>query len=868
MRQMKTSMAGVCTTSGLSDFVITGRRNRFRAISATTGHELQYRAEYTLGDLDVYEEGWGVWNSGTSTLTRGTIEASSNSNAKVPLSGAQVTVWIVANAGMHTDMEQMVDGATKKYLTVAERAKLAGIHAAAAEFLAAASTKEQYLKLKVNGSWLHLVSINGKVFVVYSGQSNCIAANCSVSPAYVPNSKLKVWQPVAPNQGGQSGAHGWVTADTAYASGYVNGVSGVWSGLIGGGNTNAGVEMCDYLQKQSGLEFYLVLAAWSAQSIIKWGVGQAVRAMLDTQIAAALATTELTGFTKANIVMFDQGDGDMSRTVDAYVTDAMAFKAYAETQWADVGNTMWLIMQKSREYDMLSAQALLPSVFFPWYGQQEFAAQCGGLTKFIGSKDYDVAAGKGTTYPGILEYVHFNGIQQRYRGRDCAVAVLSGPDTASKGLDFPQEFQRVRRPTFTGRSTTADGTGNIVVIADSFVPGFAAMDDYLQDRQNETYPYRLVYANYPTAPEEEKGYGIWNPTTGQFAREKVTFSTAGGTTKISFTAAEHHLYILDDLAVNNNGSLPFGMKMDLRGDGDCIIGDSITALEAQAVQAKVFSRSNVWRLVASVGLGVAGVLGYKNKLMQEETSAEPSYTGSTGSKFIHKLYAYVGNAFGVVPFRDMYDWYSGRLSLVVGAGIKASDTLKGLYNIYIWYDEVGPAQEALSVRLTSATAGEYFLQLLNKVALVTGHNVRRGIAVDHATGKLVLTNQVADSFARQFTGPITGPATTTIFSVTLGTNAAEAYEGEVTIRGNTTSGHPNGKACKVVYGYVAKPTSNGTVLQWTLLSSTIAAPAGNPVFATTAIAANVTTITVAAASASDVWRWSVESDQTIMTASN
>jgi hypothetical protein len=126
MRQIKTNTAGLSLTVGTADFVISGRPATFRSIAsqASAGQELQYKAKYSTGVAeDDYEEGWGVWN-GASTLTRGTIESSSNGNAKVVWNGDEITIFIVATGAMLKDMDQMVEGTNTKILTAAERASI------------------------------------------------------------------------------------------------------------------------------------------------------------------------------------------------------------------------------------------------------------------------------------------------------------------------------------------------------------------------------------------------------------------------------------------------------------------------------------------------------------------------------------------------------------------------------------------------------------------------------------------------------------------------------------------------------------------------------------------------------------------------
>lgn len=119
--------AGVSSITGLDDYVITGTLNQYGPMNGVlvNGQSYAYYAKYAnVEDGTDYETGQGVW-SGGNTLSRDNITTSSNAGNSVNWGAGQKAIFIVADAELSTDMEQMVEGATKKILTVAERSNIA-----------------------------------------------------------------------------------------------------------------------------------------------------------------------------------------------------------------------------------------------------------------------------------------------------------------------------------------------------------------------------------------------------------------------------------------------------------------------------------------------------------------------------------------------------------------------------------------------------------------------------------------------------------------------------------------------------------------------------------------------------------------------
>ena len=119
--------AGVTTITGLDDYLITGTLDQYGPMNGVlvNGTRYAYYAKYAdITNGTDYETGQGTW-SGGNTLSRDAITTSSNAGNSVNWGAGQKAIFIVADAELSTDMEQMVEGATKKILTVAERTNIA-----------------------------------------------------------------------------------------------------------------------------------------------------------------------------------------------------------------------------------------------------------------------------------------------------------------------------------------------------------------------------------------------------------------------------------------------------------------------------------------------------------------------------------------------------------------------------------------------------------------------------------------------------------------------------------------------------------------------------------------------------------------------
>jgi hypothetical protein len=120
--------AGVTSSIGTDDYLVTGGIDQYGPMIGVLTDGAVY--PYYIAFIDVtdgadYETGQGTWDSGSNTLARTTIETSSNSGNAVNWGVGNKALWIVQDASLATDMEQMRNGSTKFYLTSTQAANIA-----------------------------------------------------------------------------------------------------------------------------------------------------------------------------------------------------------------------------------------------------------------------------------------------------------------------------------------------------------------------------------------------------------------------------------------------------------------------------------------------------------------------------------------------------------------------------------------------------------------------------------------------------------------------------------------------------------------------------------------------------------------------
>jgi len=130
MAEYLDNAAGITTSTGVSTsgLVVSNSIDQYGPIigAATDGATYPYYIKYVdVADGADYETGQGTWDAGTATLTSTSVSTSSNGGNAVNWGPGQKAVFITADSALSTDMEQMVNGATKLYLTTAQAANIA-----------------------------------------------------------------------------------------------------------------------------------------------------------------------------------------------------------------------------------------------------------------------------------------------------------------------------------------------------------------------------------------------------------------------------------------------------------------------------------------------------------------------------------------------------------------------------------------------------------------------------------------------------------------------------------------------------------------------------------------------------------------------
>jgi len=102
--------AGISTTTGTSNYVITSGTDKHRRIdqTLTDGQEVAYYVAARETLISGYESGVAIWRSATSTLEIQSIDTSSNFDTKVNWGSGEKVVYVVANVPMLTDLTRNV----------------------------------------------------------------------------------------------------------------------------------------------------------------------------------------------------------------------------------------------------------------------------------------------------------------------------------------------------------------------------------------------------------------------------------------------------------------------------------------------------------------------------------------------------------------------------------------------------------------------------------------------------------------------------------------------------------------------------------------------------------------------------------------
>ena len=123
--------AGYSEVTGTADYLMTttGTGLHLRLDQALVdGQEVAYYcvpSESGAAAVDAFESGVGTWDEDANTLVVDSVTNSSNGGGKISWSEGVRTLYIVSNAQMLRDINQIVESSTKKVMTAAERTSIA-----------------------------------------------------------------------------------------------------------------------------------------------------------------------------------------------------------------------------------------------------------------------------------------------------------------------------------------------------------------------------------------------------------------------------------------------------------------------------------------------------------------------------------------------------------------------------------------------------------------------------------------------------------------------------------------------------------------------------------------------------------------------
>ena len=190
--------------------------------------------------------------------------------------------------------------------------------ATVAEIDAGVNAVKYISPLGLENSKYNLPQDKTPILLVISGQSNAAGSNLGgPNPA---NENIYTWNGSTNAWGGSS----YLMAPWTLSSPHGN-----------SGNSNIGLATAHRLHTETGRPVYIVFDAVGGTSIEKWvetGITSERYVALTDKITAALATPELTGITKADLVIWQQGEEDalthsFQNYLDSYTTLMEQFRA-------------------------------------------------------------------------------------------------------------------------------------------------------------------------------------------------------------------------------------------------------------------------------------------------------------------------------------------------------------------------------------------------------------------------------------------------------------------------------------------------------------------------------------------------------------
>ncbi|RLC67737.1 MAG: hypothetical protein DRH97_04450, partial [Chloroflexi bacterium] len=199
------------------------------------------------------------------------------------------------------------------------------------------------------GAW-ELVSSNvgavqTPIFMVFTGQSNATASDLATASGMTTNSAVYDW-----TNGGVGSVFDWevVNPNASERADFVSSV--LYTGMRLGGVGNIGWAAADRIQRETGRTVYMLTTHRGGAPIAEWLGIEALKVELDDQITDALASTELTtaGITKADIVIWMQGESDAIQNDDGYIANLNEVISNADGNgWHVEDHTRWFFCELS-----------------------------------------------------------------------------------------------------------------------------------------------------------------------------------------------------------------------------------------------------------------------------------------------------------------------------------------------------------------------------------------------------------------------------------------------------------------------------------------------------------------------------------------
>lgn len=394
--------AGVSTTTGTGDYVISGSLSTHKAMvgGLTDGSQYSYYAKYSDSAIAGFETGQGNWNAGSNTLVRTTIKTSSNGDAKVDWAAGEKTIFIVTDTESATDMSRMVESSTAKVMTGTERTKLSNITITQPVNLDqlesdVADLADPFFPEKPAGE---------PVVLVATGQSNMTGAYTATG--LVQNANVYDWEDTAANAN-PVGPFLWRVADPSRVSGWTLGVSTVFVGMRGSNYGNIAWSAADLIQRTTGRDVYIITVHYSGSPIVNWLNGGSVETELATQVPAAMAAIPNAPSTP-DFIIWMQGESDRSRPGEDYAADLLSVKSTFESKWATVDRTRWLVCGHSDLYQSVQGY---------WSGLDLFLQDTNQNVQFVSA----IGASDTTDFA-----IHYDGPGLKEMGRRTGVIAFSG----------------------------------------------------------------------------------------------------------------------------------------------------------------------------------------------------------------------------------------------------------------------------------------------------------------------------------------------------------------------------------------------------------------------------------------------------------